>query len=175
MSQDGEQGVSDSPGTTPDTLYELAYSAAVDILKLQDATLSNLRNRASGLLATAVLAASFSTSVGLLSAGSAENNTIAHQYGWVLLATVILIGIMSSIVAWPVRRWGHGPDPARLLKAVEKEGLLAGQLYREFTVLLVQAGARNARALAYRVRCYQAGILLLVVEVGTLIFAIITK
>jgi hypothetical protein len=175
MSQVGEQGVSDSPAAPPDALYELAYRAAVDILKQQDGTLSNMRNRASGLLATAVLAASFSTSVGLLGSGSAGNKTIAHQYGWVLLATVISIGIMSSIVAWPVRRWGYGPDPKRLLEAIEKENLIAGQLYREFTLLLVQASARNHRELAYRVRCYQVGTLLLVMEIGVIILAIIMK
>lgn len=172
MSQVGGQEVSDSPAAPPDTLYELAYNAAIEILKQQDATLSNMRNRASGLLATAALAASFSASVGLLGGGSAHSRSIAHQYGWVLLATVILIGVVSSIVLWPTQKWGYGPDPVRLLEAIEKDNLIGGQLYRKFTCLLMDAYARNARKLLYRVRCYQVGILLLVVEVGTMIFAI---
>jgi hypothetical protein len=175
MSQVGKQGISDSPAAPSDTLHVLAYNAAVDVLKQQDGTLSSTRNRASGLLATAVLAASFSTSVGLLGTGLTGNKPIAHQYAWVLLATVISIGIVSSIVAWPVHRWGYGPDPKRLLDAIEKEHLIAGQLYRDFTILLVQASIRNHRQITYRVRCYQAGILLLIVEVGTIILAIIMK
>ena len=174
MSQTEEQGDLKPPTVQPDTLYELAYNAAVDVLKQQDATLANMRNRASGLLATAALAASFATSVGLFGAGTGSK-PIPHQYGWVLLATVILIGVASSIVLWPVQRWGYGPDPILILEAVEKDGLTGNQFYDKFARLLVGAHARNAPKLIFRVRCYQAGILLLIVEVGTMIFAIATR
>jgi hypothetical protein len=175
MSQTEEQGDLNPPTVQSDTLYELAYNAAVDVLKQQDATLANMRNRASGLLATAALAASFATSVGLFGAGTAGSKPIPHQYGWVLLATVILIGVASSIVLWPVQRWGYGPDPILILEAVEKDGLTGNQFYDKFARLLVGAHARNAPKLIFRVRCYQAGILLLIVEVGTMIFAIATR
>jgi hypothetical protein len=175
MSYVGERGFLSSPAGPPEQLYELAYDAAVDILKQQDATLASMRNRASGLLATAALAASFSTSVGLFGSASTGNRPISHQYGWALLAIVVLIGVANSIVLWPVRRWGYGPDPLRLLDAIEKDSLTGNQFYRKFTLLLAEARVRNARTLLFRVRCYQAGIILLVVEVGTMIFAIAMK
>ena len=68
MSRIGEQGAPNSHTVPPEKLYELAYNASIDILKQQDSTLANMRNRASGLLATAALAASFSTSIGLFGA-----------------------------------------------------------------------------------------------------------
>ena len=130
MSQTEEQGDLNSPTVQPDTLYELAYNAAVDVLKQQDATLANMRNRASGLLATAALAASFATSVGLFGAGATGSKPIPHQYGWVLLATVILIGVASSIVLWPVQRWGYGPNTTDLRRAGSHEAVTWDQLDR---------------------------------------------
>jgi len=47
-------------------VIKLAYEEARAALKEQDATLSNIRNRATGLLAAAAVGTSFAASVGLL-------------------------------------------------------------------------------------------------------------
>jgi hypothetical protein len=70
---------------------------------------------------------------------------------------------------------GYGPDPILILEAIEKDGLISSQFYDKFARLLVGAHVRNAPKLIFRVRCYQVGILLLIVEVGTMIFAIATR
>ena len=47
-------------------VIKLAYEEARAALKEQDATLSNIRDRATGLLAAAAVGTSFAASVGLL-------------------------------------------------------------------------------------------------------------
>jgi len=47
-------------------VIKLAYEEARAGLKEQDSTLSNIRNRATGLLAAAAVATSFAAAVGLL-------------------------------------------------------------------------------------------------------------
>src|SRR4051794_3473473 len=50
----------------PNEVIKLAYEEARAALKEQDATLSNIRNRATGLLAAAAVGTSFAAAVGLL-------------------------------------------------------------------------------------------------------------
>ena len=161
-----------APAAPSESMYALAYNAAIETLKLQDGTLASFRNRASGLLATAALVASFSISIGIIKVAPPKVVAIPHPYGWVLLATFVLTGVASSVVLWPTRRWAYGPDPNLLLKAIENEGLTLEQLYGKFARLLTDASRRNAPKLLFRVRAYQAGIILLVIEVGTIIVAI---
>src|SRR5690349_3149350 len=59
--------------TVPDAeVYSLAYTGSVDALKQQDATLGNLRTRASAMFATAALATSFAAGLGLFSTNPAQ-------------------------------------------------------------------------------------------------------
>ena len=162
----------DSPVASSDSLYELAYNAATEVLKQQDGTLTSVRNRASGLLATAALVASFSTAIGIIKVTPSKAVQIPQQYGWALLATFVLTGVASSAVLLPIKRWAYGPDPDLLIKAIKDEGLTAEQLYSKFTPLLTAANRRNARKLMLRVRCYQAATILLVIEVGILIIGV---
>jgi hypothetical protein len=49
----------------PDEALTLAYDSTINALREQDSTLSNLRNRATGLLAAAAVGTSFTTAFGL--------------------------------------------------------------------------------------------------------------
>lgn len=156
-------------------LYKLAYDAAVDALKQQDVTLANVRNRASGLLATAALVVSFSSGVGLLGTDPGKNYIVSRQYEWLLLGVVVLIGITSSVVLWPIKRWGYGPSADLLVDAIDEEKLQSGQLCRKFARLLWEAQKKNGRKLLFRMRCYQAAVVLLILEVGLLTSALAEK
>src|SRR5918998_1535268 len=52
----------------PDEALTLAYESTINALREQDSTLSNLRNRATGLLAAAAVGTSFTTALGLAGA-----------------------------------------------------------------------------------------------------------
>ncbi len=52
----------------PDEVLTLAYDSTINALREQDSTISNLCNRATGLLAAAAVGTSFTTALGLAGA-----------------------------------------------------------------------------------------------------------
>src|SRR3954452_3505216 len=60
----------------PNEVIKLAYEEARAALKEQDATLSNIRNRATGLLAAAAVGTSFAAAVGLLNTDPARGTVL---------------------------------------------------------------------------------------------------
>jgi hypothetical protein len=82
-------------------VIKLAYEEARAALKEQDATLSNIRNRATGLLAAAAVGTSFTATIGLLRTDPAKGVVLPHWAGWTLIALVVLIGSGVMAVLWP--------------------------------------------------------------------------
>ncbi|MFJ4722376.1 hypothetical protein [Streptomyces luteogriseus] len=81
----------------------LAYEAATEALKAQNHTLTNLRNRAAGLLASAALVTSFASTLGLTGRLSVEGRALPIWEVITLMALLILIGGLSMAVMWPAQ------------------------------------------------------------------------
>ncbi|MER8226391.1 hypothetical protein ABTZ58_39075 [Streptomyces sp. NPDC094143] len=151
--------------TGPDEKFELAYDAALTVLTQQDATLTNLRNRASGLSTVAGAIASFAAAIGLV---DKENP----------LPVLILIGLMVTMAAVIAcafmilmpRNWNFGADPAVILTASGEYGEVA-KLRRALTVGILPAARKNEQQLQKCARYYRYGVVVLGVEVVLVVVA----
>jgi hypothetical protein len=148
-----------------DTAISLAYDAGVSALRQQDTTLSNLRNRATGLFSTAALVTSFGGGLGLVNANLADGG--AEFPAWAALALLIIlivIGVLFVLLQWPLKKWSYGPHPRLILdKATESTDIQ--RIKRELAVDLGQTMEENARRIRLRSRFLQASGVLLVAEV----------
>lgn len=97
--------------------YKLAYDAAVHALSQQDGTLTNLRNRAMGLVTIATLIGSFSSFFGL----GAKDHPLPLGYALGLIVFILFIAACSVFVLWPKKGWTFGPDPADILVSEEDD------------------------------------------------------
>lgn len=68
-----------------DEVIRLAYDEARAALREQDATLANVRNRATGLLAAAAVGTSFGAAVGLLKTDPSRGYLFPRWAMWALL------------------------------------------------------------------------------------------
>lgn len=152
-------------------IYALAYTASIEALKQQDATLGNLRTRANALFATAALVTSFSSGLGLFGVDTSKSPTISSGVAWGIAATVGLLGACLLFVLVPVREFGFGAD-ARLLIADGDAGSSKGTTQKKFAQLLTEAREDNARLLTRRVLAYDAAVALLALEVVLLVSAL---
>src|SRR5688500_3313215 len=107
--------MADEASGTADEIVRLAYDEARAALREQDATLANLRNRASALLAAAAVGTSFAATVGLLNVDPKRGDALPLWAGWILLSSVALVGVGVLVVLWPATNWQFGPNAGRLL------------------------------------------------------------
>jgi hypothetical protein len=153
-----------------DEVSRLAYDEARAALREQDATLSNVRNRATGLLAAVAVGTSFSATAGLLNTDPGRGRIFPAWAGWVLFLTVVLIAAGVLVVLWPTPAWNFGPSPAKLVE-------MAGQNVEEVLVAathgMITAIASNDRLLAQRVTAYRATVLVLMVEIALLVVTLL--
>lgn len=149
-----------------DKRLELAVEQGVDILKIQDTTLGNVRNRAAGTLAAASLVTSIAAGLAVK-----QNSTLSVPKWTVLslLGILVVIGISTVGVQWSVKRWGFGLDPRLILKRVD-EGDDEDALSRYLIGQLIEAMKRNDGAINFRLKLYRLAATLLVAEVA--VFAI---
>jgi hypothetical protein len=156
-----------------DTAISLAFDAGVSALRQQDTTLSNLRNRATGLLSTAALVTAFGGGLGLVNADSAD---VAQFPAWAAVAVLIillLIGILFVLLQWPVKNWSFGLHPRLILdKATESSDV--EHIKRELAVDLGRAMEKNAGRIRLRSRFLQAAGVLLVAEVVIFVIGVVT-
>lgn len=153
-------------------IIRLAYDEARAALREQDATLANVRNRATGLLAAAAVGTSFAASVGLLNTDPGRGATFPGWAGWTLFALVTVIGVGVLVVLWPVARWGYGPQPATLLGHASAD---ADATLRQATEAMIVAIASNDRLLTRRMTTYRITAGVLMVEILTLIAALLIR
>ncbi|MFF0852114.1 hypothetical protein ACFYVM_13825 [Streptomyces sp. NPDC003280] len=164
----------DAPNQKPgicDERVKMAYEAALKRLDDQTGTFSNLRNRTAGLLSTAALATTFATSVGLFPLESGKvNQRLPAWTPWALLGIFTLIGIATLTVLWPVK-WVYGPSANKIIERYElgqSEQDLRQYVVRECKI----AGDRNLAKLNLRANLFRGAIILLLIEIGVLIFAV---
>jgi hypothetical protein len=154
-----------------DSRLELAYDACVNLLSVQDGTLANLQNRATGLLSVAALAPTFSTGVGLINRDPAKGPIFPEWASLLLLAILVAMGVLSMIVLWPVQsRWGYGIDPRVVLQKVQQEKT-EDEIRQEITLEVVSALEENQKEIDLRSVCYRWGAGLLVIEIMVLVTA----
>lgn len=153
-----------------DEVLRLAYDEARTALREQDTTLSNVRNRATGLLAAAVVGTSFSATAGLLNIDPGRGRTFPVWAAWTLLSAIILIAVGVMAVLWPIRTWTFGPSPSALA-ARSPDGIDA--VLRAAIASMAAAIASNGRLLERRVTIYRATVLVLMLEIGLLVVALL--
>lgn len=139
-------------------VIRLAYDEARAALKEQDATLSNVRNRATGLLAAATVGTSLAASVGLLNTDVAHEAVLPAWAGWAIVGLVVSIGIGVMAVLWPSSAWSFGPDAAMLLSKADADG---DAVRRVATKAMLKAITSNDRLLKWRVKVYRSVVLVL--------------
>jgi hypothetical protein len=149
-------------------VLKLAYEAACIALREQDASLTSVRTRATGLLAAAVVGTSFATGVGLYKSAPGTP-TLPSWAAWSLFVMVIIIGSSVMMTLWPVRSWRFGVQPAGLLA---NAGLDIDEVYTQATRAMVTATEANEATLAIRFGAYRVGVAALIVEVLILIVAV---
>ena len=151
-------------------VIRLAYDEARAALKEQDATLSNVRNRANGLLAAATVGTSLAVAVGLLNTDPSRGETLPMWAGWSLVGLVLAIGVGVMAVMWPSSAWSFGPDAEIILNHANAD---VDAVRRAATMAMIEAGKSNDRLVKWRVRTYQATVLLLLAEVLLLMSALL--
>ena len=153
-----------------DEVVRLAYDEARAALREQDATLGNVRNRATGLLAAAAVGTSFAATVGLLNTDPGRGDVFPAWAGWVLLTLITLVGAGVMLVLWPAEDWEFGPNPRRLLDSIGGE---ADGVFQAATEAMIAALASNDRRLRQRMTAYRVAVVVLTAEVALLILVMI--
>jgi len=154
-----------------DRRLEMAYDAAKDSLKRQDATFTNIRTRSNGLLTVAALVTSFAAGLGLMNTDQNKGAVVPAAGAWALLGILAVIGALVMFVLWPVQ-WHFGPGAAEIYsrrKAGEAEDAI-----REFIVEKMLDGITdNNAALLRRGHAYRLSVMLLFIEVVVLVIVLI--
>jgi hypothetical protein len=140
-----------------DSRLELAYDAAVKLLSVQDATLGNLRNRATGLLSVVALATTFSTGIGIINRDPTKGPIFPDWAAFLLLVILVAIGILSMVILWPIRGWAYGVDPRVILQKREQEKS-EDEIRQEITLEVISALTRNQGGIELRSVCYRCGV-----------------
>lgn len=153
-----------------DEVVRLAYDEARAALREQDATLGNVRNRATALLAAAAVGTSVAATLGLLNTDPDRGRVFPAWAGWLLLLLVVAVGTGVMAVLWPVPEWQFGPNPRRLLEAA---GADADGVLRAATDAMITGVASNDRQLRQRMNAYRGAVLVLTAQVALLILILI--
>ncbi|CAM3372222.1 hypothetical protein BST27_29730 [Mycobacterium intermedium] len=156
---------------TSDKRLELAYAAAQDRLKLQDATLANTRTRANNLLATTALFVSFSTGVGLISTNSESETALCPGVALVLLLVVVALGISVLVVAWPAKGWCYTPSASKIMTRIA-DGDSEADIRRYVIDAMIRGAEANHSMLELRQNAFRCAVVLLVVEIALLLSAL---
>jgi hypothetical protein len=143
---------------------QLAYDAVTKSLARQDVTLSNLRNRSTILLTAAALITSFGSGVGLLNTDPTHGNVFPHSFAYGLLVILILIGASSVYIVWPVQTFTFGPNAKYFLDRLGTD-TDADKVVENMSRCLLADKETNEKAITWRMRAFELGLLLLGVEV----------
>jgi hypothetical protein len=142
--------------------YELAFSEARRALDDQERVASDLRTRATALVATAAIAASF------FGGGLAEQGL--PWSGWIAVGCFCLVGVAGLAILWPHGDWPlDAATPAILDRFLERpEGPLPLRvIYRELIEDMEDSVTQHAWHLRLLTGCFRAGSMLLLVEVAS--------
>ena len=152
-------------------ILKLGYDSGIALLARQDQALGNVRNRATALFSAATVATSFAAAVGLLNTDPTKGSVIPGWAAVSLVLVVVLVGVVSFFIVWPVRDWVPGPDPAAFAAAA---GLTEDD-FREAAIRQLSKGVlENERKLRRRQQALEVSIVLLVVELTIVVISLVT-
>ncbi|MFJ7192170.1 hypothetical protein [Streptomyces bacillaris] len=160
------------PDANEEERLALGYEMAKSLLAAQDRTVTNLRTRASGILATAALIVTFATSIGLLGKDPQGDSLFPAWAAWTLLGVIAAQGICVMAVLWPVTMsFGHSVlnmvDP-RQSQAAERP--ISSRLV---TTMMGDMKANSAH-IERMAKALRVAIVLLLAEVVVIVIALIT-
>ncbi|MFC5886881.1 hypothetical protein RMN57_35555 [Kitasatospora sp. CM 4170] len=133
---------------------------------MMDASLTNLRNRASGLLSIATLITSFSTTLGFIS-NDGSRSWLLITLTTLLIATPLIIGALAILIPKP-RIWYFCPSGKEFLQSPYSES--AAQVKGAITRKMIRKADGNRAILFKLSRYYRAGLHLLLVEVALVVW-----
>jgi hypothetical protein len=137
-------------------VYELAYREAVRALEHQRTTLSELRSRASMLLAAASIATSLLGQEAFRGMGSA---------GWAALSGFALLTTCVMVIVWPDKELTFETDlHALLADQLSSEQPTLSELSLGLITQMSLSRHVNAHRLARAIRIFRVGIALLAIQ-----------
>jgi hypothetical protein len=151
-----------SEDIVPTVRFQMAYDAAANELSKQDNTLTNLRNRANGILSIAALITSFASGLGFL-----KNKAIPSWLTIIVLCIMIAIGALVMFILWPIE-WYFCPDPRKILV---EPGADDDAVRESLAKGMISGSEVNRGKLAHRAFCYQGAIVLLLAETAFVVYA----
>ncbi|MEU7278368.1 hypothetical protein AB0A69_06190 [Streptomyces sp. NPDC045431] len=156
-----------------DERLKLGYEMAKTLLGAQEGTVANLRTRASAILGVAAFVVTFSSSVGLLRSDATTKELIFPEWAaWTLLGMMLAQGGFVMGVLWPVKfNFGH-PVGSVINPMASQVGL---KPINRPLIEGMQANMKaNAKVIRRMARLLQVAIVLLLLEVGILLIALIS-
>lgn len=164
------QPTTQAPSSDPRRVLE--YDAASAFLKMQDATLANVRTRATGVLSTATLLTSLAAAVGLLNTDPKRGDVLPVPGAWALLATTLVIGALVLYVQWTVNGWTFGPSAEKMRDQRTNNNLTEDGIRDYVVTALIHGIDTNATMLMRRQNAFRLAAVGLLVEVLILILAV---
>lgn len=144
--------------------YELAYREAVRALDHQRATVTELRNRAGILLATASIV------ISLLGEGAFRG---MQSLAWVAIVCFALLSICLLAIVWPHADWSFDTDPQKLLSEhLSTATPNATALSSDLVVHLAMHRRANGLQIARMTRAFRVGACLLAIQIVLTIVAV---
>jgi hypothetical protein len=157
-----------------DERLQIAYDAAAKFLAQQDATLSNLRNRATALVSSAAVATSFAAGLGLINTDPAKGAQFPHWAAFTMLVILLIIGALTLFILWPIEKFVFGPESEVILADIQDnktaDEILSGSVDR-----MNQGHQQNAAGIKSRMRAFRAAAPLLIAEVVVLILSLTSR
>jgi hypothetical protein len=149
-----------------DLLYKVAYDEAVRALAEQQQAIDNFRNRAGLLLSTAAITTSF---LGAQALGVGDPGPFA----WLALADFAGVAAASLAILWP-RKWQIATNSRDVIETYieSAEPVSTEDLYRELSLHMRGGWVENRKGEAKLIVFFQAGSVLLAVELALWIIAI---
>lgn len=149
---------------------KLAYEEARAALREQDASLSNVRNRATAVLSAAAVGTTFATAVGLLNTDAKKGPVFPSWAAWGLLAAIVVIAASVLIALWPTPKWSFGPNATKILASSDSS---ADEVLNVATIAMVAAATSNNHIINRCFWAYRVSAIVLMTEIGFLVIALI--
>lgn len=145
-----------------------AYDSVLRKLTRQDQSLSNLRNRATGILTIAALITSFATGLGFFKSNSSNVPVFPNWARWTLLAILLFMILLHLVISLPVKRtFGANPDAVLVCQDIPPEGVVRKSLVKG----LIESSKKNERWITACSVLYQVQAFCLVAEAIIIIVA----
>jgi hypothetical protein len=152
-------------------ILKLGYESGIALLARQDQTLGNVRNRATALFSATTVATSLAAAVGFLNRDLAKGAVIPDSAAIALIVIVVLVGVVSLFIVWPVD-WVHGPSPAAFPPVATT---LNEDTFRSSAIEHLTKGVlENERKLRRRQHALEVAIVLVVIEL-VVVFSLVFR